>query len=77
MTWHRSGTTATGAVLLEAGSILAEGSVDDVWTLYLRGVEQAAEPVSTDLATAGGSFDDAIARPALRGQTILSADLPG
>ena len=32
------------AVMLEAGAIVAEGSVEQVWTRYIDGVERAAQP---------------------------------
>lgn len=69
------------AVLLEAGSILAEGSVDEVWGRYIQGVEKSAGLSATDLtasdAAPARSFDDEIAAPALLAQPILSVDLPG
>ena len=64
------------AVLLEAGAILAEGSVDDVWKRYIDGVALAAE-----LPLEGGDgaedYDDDIDSPELQTQAIFSADLPG
>jgi ABC-2 type transport system ATP-binding protein/lipopolysaccharide transport system ATP-binding protein len=46
-------TYCNRAVLLEAGSIVAEGTVDDVWTHYADGVAQAARTAQTVEDTAG------------------------
>ena len=64
------------AVLLEAGSILAEGPVDEVWERYMEGVARAADlpPAEVDESA---EEEDAVAAPELRAGEILSADLRG
>ena len=64
------------AVLLEAGSILAEGSVDEVWERYMEGVAQAAGLPPAKVSEAADD-DDEIDAPDLRTTEVLSADLPG
>ncbi len=60
------------AVLLEAGCIVTQGSVDDVWARYMDGVKSVA-PASDVM---GDGYDDVIDSPELREQEILSAELP-
>ena len=59
------------AVLLEAGALLAEGSVDEVWERYIQGVD-GATPLSAE-----PDEEDAVDSPELDAQEILSAHLPG
>ncbi|MGI3902000.1 MAG: ABC transporter ATP-binding protein [Janthinobacterium lividum] len=60
------------AVMLEAGYIVAQGSVDDVWARYMDGVKTV---VSAGEVSADG-YDDVIDSPELQEQEILSAGLP-
>ena len=61
------------AVLLEAGTIVGEGTVDDVWARYVDGVARAADasPQHRD------AYDDEIDSPELKAAEIMSADPPG
>lgn len=67
-------TYCNRAVLLEAGSILGEGTVDEVWNRYIAGLERAADPPSPEAAAYD---DDEDGSPEAQARDILSADLPG
>ncbi|RYB07008.1 ABC transporter ATP-binding protein [Lichenibacterium ramalinae] len=60
------------AVLLEAGTIVAEGSVDDVWDRYIRGVDETATPV---VDTPEDEEVDEGDKPEFAAQDIASADV--
>ncbi len=59
------------AVLLEAGALLAEGTVDEVWERYLRGIDAVPEDAPAP------PFGDDLQPPGLPAEDILSAGLPG
>ncbi len=64
-------TYCNRAVLLEAGAIVGEGSVDEVWARYIDGVAQAtaANPLAVE------AYDDEIDSIDLKTQETLSHDL--
>jgi ABC-type uncharacterized transport system ATPase subunit len=66
-------TYCNRAVLLEAGSIVADGSVDQVWQQYIDGVaaSSAAPPVAPP------ELDEAMGLANLSPVGILSADISG
>ena len=66
-------TYCNRAVLLEAGTIVAEGSVDEVWERYIRGVDETATPM-VDMPD---EEDDEIDSPELAAQIMLSGDVRG
>ena len=59
------------AVLLEAGAIVGEGTVADVWARYIDGVARNADANPQD------TYDDDIDSPELQAADAMSADLPG
>lgn len=67
-------TYCNRAVLLEAGTIVAEGSVDDVWERYIRGVDETATPM-VDMPDE--EDDDAMDSPELAVEDTLPADARG
>ena len=64
------------AVLLEAGAVQAEGSVDEVWDRYIQGVDSAQGIDAAVSPAEEPPEDDAIDSPELQAQEILSAHLP-
>ncbi len=58
------------AVLLEAGTVVADGPIDELWQRYVDGVAQAAAKPQT-----GDSEDDTIDPTELRTQDLLSPSL--
>ena len=68
-------TYCNRAVLLEAGSIIAEGSVDQVWKRYIAGV--AAVNVSEQNDVAPTEPEDGIAPADASAADILSTGVPG
>ena len=64
-------TYCNRAVLLEAGAIVGEGSVDDVWARYIDGVAAATEAT----AQHAEAYDDEIDSADLKTQDILSSSL--
>ena len=64
-------TYCNRAVLMEAGTIVAEGGVDEVWERYIRGVDEAATPL-VETPDEPGEEDEADA-PEFDAQEMLSA----
>ncbi len=60
------------AVLLEAGSIVAQGTVDEVWARYIDGLEKVA---SADTAPVE-SYDELLDSTVLAEQSIFAAEMP-
>ncbi len=58
------------AVLLEAGTVVADGPIDELWQRYVDGVAQAAATPQT-----GDAEDDTIDPTELRTQDLLSPSL--
>ena len=63
------------AVLLEAGALIAEGPVGEVWTRYMDGVAQAAESSPLPSIEEDESELDAIHLPAVQQDEVMPADL--